>query len=73
MKLSQFQFDLPADRIATEPTRWRDEARLMVLHKNTGEIEDATRMFNGLKFQSLMDTRLPDWRIRRKRLNGKAS
>ena len=39
MKLSQFQFDLPADRIATEPTRWRDEARLMVLHKETGEIE----------------------------------
>ena len=39
MKLSQFQFDLPADRIATEPTRWRDEARLMVLHKDTGEIE----------------------------------
>ena len=39
MKLSQFNFDLPADRIAQEPTRWRDEARLMVLHKNTGEIE----------------------------------
>ena len=39
MKLSQFNFDLPADRIAKEPTRWRDEARLMVLHKNTGEIE----------------------------------
>ena len=39
MKLSQFNFDLPADRIAKEPTRWRDEARLMVLHKDTGEIE----------------------------------
>ena len=39
MKLSQFNFDLPADRIAQEPTRWRDEARLMVLHKDTGEIE----------------------------------
>ncbi|MCQ2143774.1 MAG: S-adenosylmethionine:tRNA ribosyltransferase-isomerase, partial [Bacteroidales bacterium] len=39
MKLSQFQFDLPADRIAQEPTRWRDECRMMVLHKDTGEIE----------------------------------
>ena len=39
MKLSQFQFILPKDRIAQEPPRWRDECRLMVLHKNTGEIE----------------------------------
>ena len=39
MKLSQFQFVLPAEKIATEPPRWRDEAKLMVLHKATGEIE----------------------------------
>lgn len=39
MKLSQFNFNLPAERIASEPTRWRDECRLMVLHKDTGEIE----------------------------------
>jgi len=39
MKLSQFQFILPKDRIAQEPPRWRDECRLMVLHKKTGEIE----------------------------------
>ena len=39
MKLSQFQFNLPADKIATEPPRWRDECKLMVLHKDTGEIE----------------------------------
>ncbi len=39
MKLSQFNFELPADRIAREPARWRDEARLMVLHKDSGEIE----------------------------------
>ena len=39
MKLSQFAFDLPQERIATEPVRWRDEARMMVLHKDTGEIE----------------------------------
>lgn len=39
MKLSQFQFDLPSEKIAKEPTRWRDECKLLVLHKNTGEIE----------------------------------
>ena len=39
MKLSQFNFTLPQERIAQEPTRWRDECRLMVLHKDTGEIE----------------------------------
>ncbi|MBQ9184290.1 MAG: tRNA preQ1(34) S-adenosylmethionine ribosyltransferase-isomerase QueA [Bacteroidales bacterium] len=39
MKLSQFNFNLPADRIASEPTRWRDECRLLVLHKDSGEIE----------------------------------
>ncbi len=39
MKLSQFNFDLPQDRIAQNPPRWRDEARLMVLHKDSGEIE----------------------------------
>ena len=39
MKLSQFYFDLPKERIAQDPVKWRDECRLMVLHKNTGEIE----------------------------------
>ena len=39
MKLSQFQFNLPNDKIAQEPPRWRDECKLMVLHKDTGEIE----------------------------------
>ena len=39
MKLSQFNFELPQEKIAKEPTRWRDECRLMVLNKKTGEIE----------------------------------
>ena len=39
MKLSQFMFNLPAEKIATEPPRWRDECKLMVLNKKTGEIE----------------------------------
>ena len=39
MKLSQFHFELPKERIATRPPRWRDECRLMVLHKADGSIE----------------------------------
>lgn len=39
MKLSQFQYLLPKDKLATEPAKWRDECKLMVLHKATGEIE----------------------------------
>lgn len=39
MKLSQFDFELPKEKIASNPTRWRDECKLMVLHKDTGEIE----------------------------------
>ncbi|MBR6286046.1 MAG: tRNA preQ1(34) S-adenosylmethionine ribosyltransferase-isomerase QueA [Bacteroidaceae bacterium] len=39
MKLSQFKFKLPEECIAQYPTPHRDEARLMVVHKNSGEIE----------------------------------
>ncbi len=55
MKLSQFDFELPKERIATElmPTvdgriQWRDECRLMVLHKDSGEIEHR-------KFKDIID------------------
>ncbi|NDW11037.1 tRNA preQ1(34) S-adenosylmethionine ribosyltransferase-isomerase QueA [Dysgonomonas sp. 520] len=39
MKLSQFKFDLPEELIAVHPNRNRDEARLMVVNRQTGEIE----------------------------------
>src|SRR5690554_4784708 len=39
MKLSQFKFNLPQSLIASHPTPTHDESRLMVLHKDTGEIE----------------------------------
>ena len=39
MKLSQFNFELPQERIAKEPVRWRDECKLMVLNRKTGEIQ----------------------------------
>ena len=39
MKLSQFNFDLNPEQIAKYPAKYRDESKLMVLHKDTGEIE----------------------------------
>ncbi|MDY6372356.1 MAG: tRNA preQ1(34) S-adenosylmethionine ribosyltransferase-isomerase QueA [Bacteroidales bacterium] len=39
MKLSQFRFNLPKELIAEKPPRNRDEARLLVLHRDTGEVE----------------------------------
>ena len=39
MKLSQFSFDLPEELIAKYPSENRDEARLMVINRKTGEIE----------------------------------
>lgn len=39
MKLSKFKFKLPENQIALYPTEHRDESRLMVVHKRTGEIE----------------------------------
>ena len=39
MKLSQFKFNLPDSLLANTPAEQRDEARLMVLHKDTGQIE----------------------------------
>jgi len=46
MKLSQFEFDLPEDLVAEYPSPERDESRLMVVHKDTGEIEH--RMFKDI-------------------------
>ncbi len=39
MKLSQFRFNLPKELIAEKPTKNRDEARMMVVHRDTGEVE----------------------------------
>ncbi|TRX56240.1 tRNA preQ1(34) S-adenosylmethionine ribosyltransferase-isomerase QueA [Fulvivirga sp. M361] len=39
MKLSEFKFDLPTGLVALYPAENRDESRLMVLHRDSGEIE----------------------------------
>lgn len=39
MKLEEFDYYLPEELIAQHPVDKRDESRLLVLHKNSGEIE----------------------------------
>lgn len=46
MKLSDFKFDVPKKLIALYPAENRDESRLMVVHRKTGEIEH--RMFKDI-------------------------
>ena len=43
MKLSQFKFKLPEDKIALHPMKYRDESRLMVLHLSLIHISEPTR------------------------------
>src|SRR5204862_7827936 len=40
MKLSQFRFDLPLNLIAQTPTKRREDARMMVVHRHTGQMEN---------------------------------
>ncbi len=46
MKLSQFKFKLPEEKIAPFPPENRDEAKLMVIHRDTQEIEH--RLFKNI-------------------------
>jgi S-adenosylmethionine:tRNA ribosyltransferase-isomerase len=47
MKLSQFTFDLPLNLIAQNPTKKREESRMMVINRKTGNIENRT--FNDIQ------------------------
>lgn len=63
MKLSQFRFNLPKELIAQYPTPHRDDCRLMVLHRKTGEIEhkmftDVMDYFDDGDVMVLNDTRV---------------
>jgi S-adenosylmethionine:tRNA ribosyltransferase-isomerase len=46
MKLNQFRYKIPQELIAQYPANYRDESRLMVVHKQTGKIEH--KMFKDL-------------------------
>lgn len=40
MKLSKFVFDLPLNLIAQNPAKKREDSRMMVVHRKTGQLED---------------------------------
>lgn len=63
MKLSQFKFKLPENLIAQYPAEHRDECRLMVVHRKTGEIEhkefkDVIQYFDDGDVMVFNDTRV---------------
>ena len=47
MKLSQFTFDLPLNLIAQNPAKKREDSRMMVINRKTGNIENRT--FNDIQ------------------------
>jgi len=63
MKLSQFNFGLPKELIAENPSKNRDESRLMVVDRKTGKIEhkifkDILGYFNDGDVMILNDTKV---------------
>ncbi len=63
MKLSQFKFDLPGELVAKYPSKNRDECRLMVIHRKTGEVEhrifkDVLEYFNEKDVFVMNDTQV---------------
>lgn len=63
MKLSQFKYRLPEELIAQYPAQNRDESRMMVLHRRTGEIEhrlfkDILNYFNDGDVMVFNDTKV---------------
>jgi S-adenosylmethionine:tRNA ribosyltransferase-isomerase len=63
MKLSEFSFDLPEELVANYPSENRDDARLMVVHRETGKIEhklfkDVINYFNEGDVMIMNNTRV---------------
>jgi len=63
MKLSQFKFNLPKELLAETPAKNREDARLMVVHRQTGKIEhkkfkDVLGYFNDGDCMILNDTKV---------------
>lgn len=55
MKLSQFKFKLPEERIAQYPTPYRDDCRLMVVHAKSGVIEHREQFSDILEYFDAKD------------------
>lgn len=48
--LNSYDYELPKERIAQSPSEKRDESRLLVVNKNTGELTDEPYFYNILKY-----------------------
>jgi len=77
MRLSDFDFALPPDLIAQSPIRPRDRARLLVLHRATGElahheVRDLPRFLRPSDVLVLNDTKVLPARLRGRRTGGGA-
>jgi S-adenosylmethionine:tRNA ribosyltransferase-isomerase len=71
MHLSDFDYELPPELIASEPARPRDASRMMVLDRRTGSLKDSTfRELPGFLRQSDVLV-LNDTRVIRARIQGK--
>lgn len=75
MKLSDFDYGLPKELIAQYPLKQRDEARLLVLNRDSGEIEhcvfkDVGRFFKKDDLLILNDTKVTASRLVGKRATG---
>ena len=60
MKLSKFKFNLPQELIALHPAKNRDESRLMIVNRKTGEIEH--KVFKDLLFLKRVFLKWVKWR-----------
>jgi S-adenosylmethionine:tRNA ribosyltransferase-isomerase len=73
MKLKDFMFELPEELIAQSPPEKREESRLMVLHRDQGNVED--RLVKELPTLLEKDSLLVfnNSRVRKARLRGRAA
>ena len=66
MLTSDFDYDLPEELIAQSPAPVRDECKMLVLHKDTGELEH--KIFKDiLDFLNPGYSSSPDWSKKRHR------
>jgi S-adenosylmethionine:tRNA ribosyltransferase-isomerase len=77
MKLSEFNYRLPPERIAQTPADRRDESRLLVMHRGAALVEH--RLFSDLvdhirpdDVLVLNDTRVMPWKVTGRRTTGGA-
>jgi S-adenosylmethionine:tRNA ribosyltransferase-isomerase len=69
MKLSDFKFEVPKKLIALHPSPNRDESRLMVVHRKTGQIEhrvfkDITEYFQSSPQDCTETKKKPEQRLK---------